>query len=364
MAGTISDITATRGVLDHDIFCDAGGRIYFVLGHYQPRDRIIALLKYVPDEHGTWIHRDTGQRYARSYWHQGTEALAGSEAMIKKLAKTEVPSWEIADPVFDTSFLEVPHDCIADYMLPEARLRGIIEAGNGELDDLERKVKLVVQAILKHAGSVDLTAEDMGITGSVLWRGHSERSDINLNVYGETKCRGLEKILVSLAKRRVVLARGLSVKMKGFDDVPGIQRAGTVAARDLERKPKIKLDGFKPGIQVRWCLKRGEFPVEYGSESYIDRGIATIKARVTDDRFTLFYPALVSIEVLDGKVKPERVMIYDTRYTRLLRTGDVVEITGLLHEIKGSGRYQLLIGSKQHAKEERVSFLEAGHDRW
>jgi predicted nucleotidyltransferase len=286
--------------------------------------------------------------------------VAGSEAMVKKLASTDVPSWEVADPVFGTTFLEVPLDRIKDYILPEARLEGILEASDGVLDDLEKKVKLVVQAVLRHARDVDLTAEDMGITGSILWGGHSDRSDINLNVYGTRKCKGLEKALVSLAKRGVMLARGLTVDMKGFDDVPGVQRKGKVAASALARKPKIHLAGFKPGIQIRWCLARGEFPIEYGSESYIDRGLATIKARVTDDAFTMFYPALVGIETLEGKEKPDRVLIYDTRYTRLLRSGDVVEITGLLQEVTGSGRYQLLIGSKQLARDERVSFLEAG----
>jgi predicted nucleotidyltransferase len=358
MVGSIHDIAATRGILDHDLFKDEHGNIYFVLGHYQPRDRIISLLKYVPDEQGTWIHRETSQRYARSYWHQGIEAMAGSEAVVKKLASTAVPSWEIVDPVFGTMFLEVPHESVKEYMLPEARLEGILETSDTKLDEVERKVKLVAQTILKHAGNLDLTTEDVGITGSILWRGYSERSDINLNVYGEKKCRGLEKALVSLAKRQVMLARGLTIQMKGFEDVHGVQLSGTVKTSELKRKPKLKLDGFKPGIQIRWCLKRDEFPIVYGSETYVDRGIATIKARVTDDHFTLFYPALVGIETLEGKGKPDRVLIYDTRYTRLLRSGDVVEITGLLQEIKGSGRFQILIGSRQHAKDERVTFLD------
>jgi predicted nucleotidyltransferase len=363
MAGSIHDIAATRGILDHDIFLDAGGRIYFVLGHYQPSYRAISLLKYMPDEQGTWVQRISGQHYARSYWHQGIDAFMSASKVAGADKGSELASWQIVDPVFGTSFLEVPYDRIAEYFLPEERLTSILEANESELDELERKVKLIAQVVLKNAGDVDLTAEDVGITGSILWRGHSERSDINLNVYGERNCRGLEKALVSLAKRRVMLARGLTVQMKGFDDVPSIQRSGKVTISELRRKPKLKLDGFKPGIQIRWCLKRGEFPIVYGSETYVERGIATIKARITDDRFTLFYPALVGIETLAGKEKPDRVMIYDTRYTRLLRSGDVVEITGLMQEIKDSGRYQVLIGSKQHAKDERVSFLEAGHDR-
>jgi predicted nucleotidyltransferase len=354
---------AERGVLDHDIFIDKVGRIFFVLGHYQPQGRVISLLKYLPDEHGTWVHRISGQRYARSYTHQGIEAFTSASKAAGAVKENELASWQMTDPVFGTSFLEVPQDCIAEYFLPETRLTGILEAREGELDDLERKVKLVVQTILKHARDTDVAAEDVGITGSILWRGHSERSDINLNVYGAAKCRSLEQVLASLARRQVMLARGLTVEMKGFDGVPGVQCSGTVSRTDLKRKPKIKLVGFKPGIQVRWCLKRGEFPIEYGSESYADKGLATIKARVTDDAFTMFYPALVGIETLSGKMKPDRVLIYDTRYTRLLRSGDVVEITGLLQEISGSGRYQILIGSKQHARDERVSFLEAGHDR-
>ncbi len=358
MVGSIPSILAARGRLDHDIFTDEAGRIFFVLGHYQPPDRVISLLKYVPDVQGTWIHRISGQHYARSYWHQGIDAFTSASKVTGADKGSELASWQIIDPVFGTSFLEVPHERIAEYFLPEKRLASILETKEGELDEVEKRVKLVVQTILKHSGDVDLTVEDVGITGSILWGGYSDRSDINLNVYGEKKCRGLEKALASLARRRVMLARGLTVQMKGFDDVPGIQRAGKVTISDLKRKPKLKLEGFKPGIQVRWCLKRGEFPIDYGSESYTDRGLATVKVRVTEDAFTLFYPALVGIETLEGKAKPDRVLIYDTRYTRLLRSGDEVEITGLLQEIASSGRYQLLIGSKQYAKEERVSFLD------
>ncbi|MBN2151000.1 MAG: hypothetical protein JW839_06130 [Candidatus Lokiarchaeota archaeon] len=361
MAGSILDIAATRGILDHDMFTDPEGNIHFVLGHYQPRDRVISLLKYVPDEQGTWVHRSTGRRYARSYWHQGVDAVSGSEAAVGRLASKEITSWQAVDPVFGTSFLEVPYDRIEDYMLPETRLAGILEAGDGVLDGLERRVKLVVQAVLRHAGGVDLTSEDMGVTGSILWGGHSGRSDINLNVYGARACRDLEGVLASLARRGVMLARGLTVGMKGFGEVPGVRVSGAVEAAALSRKPKLRLAGFKPGIQVRWCLKRGEFPLEYGSESYADRGLATVKARVTDDSYTLFYPALVGIEPLEGTPRPDRVLVYDTRFTRLLRSGDVVEITGALQEISGTGRFQLLIGSKRHARDERVTFLDARH---
>jgi predicted nucleotidyltransferase len=356
----MEELAATRGFLDHDIFTDHAGRIYFVLGHYQPDERVISLLKYTPDENGTWIHRVTGTHYARSYQHQGIDAFVNAESIGKSEQNADIGAWFIADPVFGTEFLEVPISEIAEYMRPEERLTGILESSDSELDDLEQLVKKIVTAVMQNTRLTDLVVEDIGITGSILWRGHSDRSDINLNVYGLENCKNLERKLELLAIRHVMLARGLTVEMKGFDDVPSITTSRNVHTSMLRRKPKLKLVGFKPGIQIRWCLRKGEFPVEYGSETYAEEGVVTVKVKVIDATFTLFYPAMVRVETLEGDHAIDRIMIYDTRFVRLLRDGDVVEITGLLQRISNSDEYQLLIGSKAHAAEERIVFLEIG----
>lgn len=356
----LDDLVETRGFLDHDIFTDHVGRIYFVLGHYQPADRIISLLKYSPDETGTWVHRITETKYARSYKHQGIDAFVNAEAAGKSEQNTDISSWFVIDPVFGTEFLEVPASDIYEYMIPEERLGGILDAADDDLDSLERLVKKIVVSLMQNARLVDLVAEDFGITGSILWRGHSDRSDINLNVYGLDNCKELEQKLESLAIRHVMLARGLTVEMKGFDDVPSIVTGDTVNISELRRKPKLKLEDFKPGIQVRWCLRKNEFPLEYGSETYKEKSMVTLKVKVIDDTFTLFYPAIVRVETLEGNPKIDRIMIYDTRFVRLLRNGDVIEITGLVQSISGAKRHQLLIGSKAHAAEERIVFLETG----
>nr|MDO8114661.1 hypothetical protein [Candidatus Sigynarchaeota archaeon] len=360
MSGTVHDLVARRGILDHDIFFDHAGRIYFVLGHYQPADRIISLLKYVPDKDGTWVHRITGKRYARSYWHQGIDAFKDAEKLSSAPGQDDLAPWHVDDPVFGTTFLEVPLDSIEDYLIPELRLQEILEAPGEQLDDLERIVKSVVTAVLKNARMPDLTAEEFGITGSILWRGHSDRSDINLNVYGLKNCTKLEGRLASLAKRHVMLSAGLTVEMKGFDDVPAIAVEREVSKVALKRKPKLKLKGFKPGIQIRWCLHQDELPMVYGTERYKEIGIKKVKVRIVDDTFTLFFPAMVRVEPIEGDKKIDRLLIYDSRFTRLFRNDDVVEITGLLQDIIGMGKRQILMGSKQHGTEERVVFLETG----
>ena len=357
----MEELAETRGFLDHDIFTDHAGRIYFVLGHYQPEDRIISLLKYMPDEAGTWINRVTGTKYSRSYQHQGIDAFVDAEAAGKTGQNVDIGEWFVVDPVFGTEFLEVPVTEIAEYMRPEERLAGILDANEADLDALERLVKKIVTTVMQNARLTDFVAEDVGITGSILWRGHSDdRSDINLNVYGLDNCKDLERKLELLSIRHVMMARGLTVEMKGFDDVPSIIVGKGVKHAELRRKPKLKLEGFKPGIQIRWCLRKGEFKIQYGAEKYKEKGVVTVKVKVTDDTFTLFYPAMVRVETLEGTPAIDRVLIYDTRFVRLLRKGDVIEITGLLQAISGAKKHQLLIGSKAHAAEERVVFLETG----
>jgi predicted nucleotidyltransferase len=359
MAGKNISGTQRRGFLDHDMFLDAEQRIYFVLGHYQPPDRVISVLKYVPDPRGTWIRAPSGLIYARTYWHQGIEAIEASDAAVKATADPTFDEWTIIDPVFSAPFLEVPVPAIDTRLLPEERLTSILGTPEEGLDAVEMRVRLVVQTILDNFGMSTIQLRDVGITGSILWKGHSDRSDINLNVYGLSVCHKLNEILLERAAVEPDLGPGLQVRAKDFSDVDLITVAPDLPASILARKPKLVFDGFSPGIQIRWCLRAGEFPIAYDTERYTESGVATVKVRIVSDRFGLFLPAILAVETIEGTPAIDRIMIYDTRLVRLFRTGDVVQITGLVQEINDSGVFQLLLGSRDHAGEESVRFLDA-----
>ncbi len=356
----------SRGPLDHDIFTDHAGRIYFVLGHYQPRDRVISILKYVPDPSGTWMHRETGVTYLRSYWHQGVDVFLKTESFVKSTGHEPLQLWLVRDPVFGTDYLEVPVGSIREYLLPEERLDGICRARDESLDPLERKVKHVVTTLATTFEPSGIKATDFGITGSVLWNGHSERSDININVYGKHACRKLHDALAARAAGAHSLSADLSVVMKGFDDVPFLSRDPSLPGTALSRKPKLKMAGFTPGIQLRWCLRRGELPVTYGTERYRELGVQRFTLQVIDDEYAMFYPAFVGVRTIEGHLDARRIMVYDTRVTRFFKINDVVSVTATVQEVTTTGGdtfFQLLIGSKAHAQHERVILLSTTSGR-
>ncbi|MHA1791800.1 MAG: hypothetical protein ACTSVI_04085 [Promethearchaeota archaeon] len=358
---TFPDLLQKRGVLDHDIFLDHEKRIYFVLGHYQPEKRIISILKYFPSDAGTWIQKLTGTRYKRTYWHQGIEAFKSSQASIGIAGGKQLESFWIRDPVFNTEFTEVPFENIMTYLLPENRVKEIFDENESKLDDLESKVKHVVGSIINNFSFIKLKDGDIGITGSVLWKGHSERSDINLNVYGLKKCIKLNDALTVMAGEEQQLDNDLFVKLKGFGELLRIKTSDNIKIFSLKRKVKLKLEGFTPGIQIRWCLKKNEFNIKYGDETYSDIGLITVKLRIIDDTYSIFFPAMVYVEPLDADKNIVRVMIYDSRYTRLLKKNDTVKITGLLQRINDDDSFQILIGSKKYSDKENVTFIQAKH---
>ncbi|MFX0098548.1 MAG: hypothetical protein ACFFCS_03135 [Candidatus Hodarchaeota archaeon] len=351
-----------RGFLDHDIFLDQEKRIYFVLGHFQPTERIISLLKYIPNPEGTWIRKKAKKRYVRTYQHQGIKAFQNSIKMAKDEGSELLDKWWIIDPVFNTGFLEVPRDAVNEHLIPEERISDIMTKAPESLDFLEKKVKFIVSSMVAELKSLEGNYSDIGITGSVLWNGYSERSDINLNIYGRDLCLRMKDELDEKARKKENLHEKLHVKLKGFGKFYNITLEDGMEPSFIDRKIKLKLENFAPGIQIRWCLKEGEFPLNYGDESFKDVGFTKRKLKIIDDTYSIFFPAMLKVECLDDGPFVERLLIYDTRFVKLFKKGDAVAITGLLQEINGGKKYQILIGSKQFSNSENVEFLKSSSE--
>ena len=347
-----------RGWLDHDMFLDGKNRIYFVLGHYQPEDRIISILKYVPEKEGTWNQKQTGIQYRRSYWHQGIEAFNRSREFLNLDSQKDVNRWFTLDPVFHTKFLEFPVDKIKNYMRPEKRLEKIYTTKENLLDDLEKKVKYLATTLNSLKLRTPLPLNKIGITGSILWGGHSARSDINLNIYGRDLCNNLFNTLMDIASESAEIAPGIHLYLKSFEDIKEISRGRNIKKEFLKRKPKIILNGFSPGIQIRFCLEKDEFPIRYGEEIYKEVGSEQHIVEIINDSYSIFYPSLLYVKTADNGINIEKMMVYDTRFTRLFKKGDIVQINGLVQQINDENRYQYLLGAKNPAIQEKITFLE------
>ncbi|NHI89090.1 MAG: hypothetical protein EAX87_06170 [Candidatus Thorarchaeota archaeon] len=341
-------------VRDRDIFHDTAGRVFVVLGHIQPSDRILSFLKYVPDPSGDW--QSGAVKYKRIFWGSVSSTVDGMNLL---------PSdYIISDAHFGTELLEPPRESVAKYFSPEFRLREIIE--QGPRDPLERLAKRGADTLHDELG---LPYERIGVAGSILWKGHSlERSDINMNLYGFDASWILEDHYESLAEGRTdTRLRELVDWRHAMARIH--ERVPIMKTEDLEslftRRKALCLDDVCIGITP--ILLPDEAPIRYASESYtsVSSKPVTITMDIEDADYGLFHPAIYgvttqSLDVIDG-ASVSRVMVYDGAFGGLLRTGDHVEVTGTIQRVSSASDappfYQVMVGTKTGAGLEYIRLL-------
>jgi predicted nucleotidyltransferase len=274
------------------------------------------------------------------------------------------PNYIVEDNHFGTDLLEPPKDSIAKYFSPEIRLKEILESGpNDPLEELAKRGADTLHDAL------DIRYDHIGVAGSILWKGHNlERSDINMNIYGYDASWTLYKNYELLTEgREGARLRELPDWQHAMARVHA--RVPTMKAEDLQnlftRRKALCLSDVCIGITP--ILLPGEAPIQHGSESYtaISPEPLTITMEIENAEFGIFHPALYegqspSLEAIDGD-SVSRIMVYDGAFGGLLRTGDRVEVTGILQRVVPTNGddsfYQTMVGTKSGAGKEFLRLL-------
>ncbi len=330
-------------VRDRDVFKDSYGRIFTVLGYIQPPDRILSILKYVPDPSGRWA--SGGISYQRVFWGGVDSVVKGAEELP--------PEYLITDSHFGTVLVEPPREAVSEYFKPEHRLKEILS--EGPRDILEERVHHLTNSLHDNLG---ISIDRLGVAGSILWRGHNpDFSDINMNIYGLSSTKVLREHLAQLQE---VDSR---LKLRKISDwANAMSRVQTriplLSDRDLQmifsRRNAVCVDGQCVGITP--VLYPDEAPIKYSTERYItlDKRPVTILATITDSKYSLFHPSLYVIEPVmhdsceGGMI--DRLMVYDGAFGGLFHEGDEIEVSGTLQRVEHNGEvtgYQLMIGTKE-----------------
>lgn len=342
------------GVRDRDVIQDFNGRVYVVLGSIQPRDKILCFLKYVPDESGAWV--SNGVRYRRVFW--------GDVGWIKESLSELPPDLVVHDSHFGTELLEVPREHVLNYFSPEARLREILEYG--PRDRLESMAQSLSVLVTERIG---IGPEQLGVAGSVLWRAHDPcRSDLNMNVYGLQASHLLHENIDSLMDPQDVHRVGHESWMRKIKALTSGVSSMTDAdiAMLSERRRLVFHRGTSVGITP--VLYPDEAPIVHGSEYYrtISDSPVTLRLEIVDDTYGLFTPSIYScIGAGDGARGPhrvERLMIYEGAFKGLLRSGDIVEVTGSLQSVIDPNDHlvkfhQIMVGTKSGVGKEGIRIL-------
>ncbi len=355
-------VNLPKKVRDRDVFHDRTGCVYVTLGHLQPDDRILSILKYVPDPNGRWQADNT--RYRRLF-HGGV----GSAVESMNHAQSE---YLVRNPHLGATLLEVPRNHVTKYFSPEKRLKEILSREtNDALEESARRMSEVLHDVL------GIPFNRLGVTGSIAWNAHDTAfSDVNMNIYGLEIANRLQEGYDSVAEQNGhVRLRVLSEWERTMSNI--LARIPSYPADDLRTlfSRKKELYYGEQYIGVTPVLLPNEVPIKYGSESYktLKTTPVTIEMDIQKDDYGIFMPAIYEgtsspLVQIDGD-RVTRIMIYDGSFRGLFREGDRVEVVGSLQKVVPASLgpngdrsiefYQIMVGTKQGIGMERIRIVES-----
>lgn len=313
--------------------------IFDVKGLVHPLDKVIAFPRFIPDPNGDRKRR--GQKYRKVY--ELSERF--------KLLEKSFPQYLENDQVFDERLCEVPSKDLLCLYSPIDRLREIRDSQ--ESDDLERCALAFFQHVSER---VNTSWPYMGISGSLLVKLHTSKSDIDPIVYGSDNCSKVHGFLKEMLKDgddhfkpyncqelRILYDFRSKDTMESFEDFVRTESRKVMQGRFMQR------DYF-----MRFVKNRSEINEEYGDVQYSNSGYARLKATVADDSESIFTPCSYKIDdvrVLEGPEIPvEEVVSFRGRFCEQARKGEAIIAQGKIEKVqerrKSKGSYRLLLGNR------------------
>jgi len=319
------------------------GLIFDVKGLNHPHDRVIAFLRYYPKMDGTRL-RD-GIHYEKIY------SLSQRYAFLEK----NFPHYLFYDKFSDETLQGVPRENIIkiyrpDEFLKNIILKKIILEGDSSSSLLIKCLDMVKMIHLQSGVSFD----KMGISGSLLVNLETEKSDIDLMIYGSWNARKVYKSLSKIHNNPPELIHPYSeeeivnlYKFRGKESNLSFQEFSR-----LERRKKLQ--GIFKGTEyyIRCIKDRNELKSKYQENEYKSMGRGTLRGVVTNDMEAIFTPCkyLIDITNINGiksSKKIREIVSFRGRFCELARKGELIEACGKVElvKLKDIEYYRLLIGS-------------------
>ena len=156
--------------------------IFDVKGLVHPPDKTVAFPRFLPNPLGN--RRCEGVAYEKVY----------NLAERYKLLREQYPQYLVFDPIFDELLCEVPTETVDFLYDPIRRLDELRARDQRRLDKLEAAALSFMELIQRKSAA---SWQNLGISGSLLSRLHTTKSDIDPVVYGEDICLAVYEALKS-----------------------------------------------------------------------------------------------------------------------------------------------------------------------
>jgi uncharacterized protein len=316
------------------------GLFFAVKGFEHPPDRRIAVLRYLPDPTGG--DRRKGGRFYRRLYH--------FDEQEQKIRST-YPQYLAHDPVFQTTLQSVPKSMVQKIYDPRQRFRELEQAC------IREKIEEDVVAFLRLLqNEAQVSSSALGITGSLLTGLFTEKSDLDVVVFGTESCRRVYRALLRMLDER-------SCSDLNRLDSSGMQELfeQRVADTRMTYEEFVQLEKCKANqgrfrqraYFVRFVRSAHEAGHAYGSLRYMPIGRAVITASIADDQDAIFTPCrylLTNVRLLEGPQSsvPSEIISFRGRFCEQVRAGELVYAAGTLECIENDqgGNYsRLLLGN-------------------
>ena len=290
--------------------------------------------------------------------------------------------------IFNYDLIQVPRKQIHKVYRPTDRLNQILHtfqkgtfSDKQALDSVERQA---LEAALCISELYEIPVENMGLTGSILWNAQHNLSDIDLVLYG------LDAVKKYLAVKDAPNSDQRGIRsFKKIELLPlaekMIKRTGLPLEECFEyqyRKPHLLFHNDRR-VSISFVPTINElikFPAYVLESQFNSFGKVIIRAKLKTDTYEFFLPGILEIDtteivVLEHKedfleLQPKqitRVMIFEQEFIGYYKTGDLIEISGLLQYAKNipafSGfdlinTYQVMIGGHETYGREYIRLLK------
>jgi predicted nucleotidyltransferase len=314
--------------------------MFDVKGLVHPPNRIVAFIRYFPDEKGKRTRE--GRSFGKVY------SLSKRYALLKD----RFPEYLVYDPVFDETLCEVPVDSVKRIYKPVEKLQEM--RGSKDLDLLQNKA-LQFAELLKQTAGIPWNA--LGISGSIMVGLHTPKSDIDPVVYGSRSCRRVHSALATLFKNDDEAVKPyVKQDLKVLFDFRS--KDTEMSLEDFLRTESRKsMQGKFKGTDyfVRFVKDWNEIDENYGDIQYENIGNAKVEAAVADDSESTFTPCTYKVQ----NVKPleglrieniAEITSFRGRFCEQARQGEIIVAKGKVECVKdrrhNKEHFRLLVGGR------------------
>ncbi len=323
---------------DRDFIQTANDHLFCVVGYLHPPDGYTAYLKYVPSPDGKW--GKDGQRYSRTILFYHVSQVKNTYRYLKE----GYPQYLYDCPVRNIMTSWVPKSHLKQYYYPMEKLYEIRTRGANDL--LEQKL-MDLSTLLEEKVGIN---GSLGVTGSILTGTHNPSfSDVDLTVYGYGASNRLMEVL-----------RELKEEADPVKPVTPEEEEEWIKNR-AERFP-LSIDDLRKIAEKRWNygyfegtyfsvhpIRTDEEIAEvYGDNTYHRKEIVEGTAVVSDNRDSIFLPAVYGVDnvEIEGSGEVSEIVSFEGLYGSLFKVGDRIRFKGVLEEIRGKApHYRVLVGS-------------------